>query len=134
MPGTAATRRRVVPDGEYDIRLSLADAAGNTGAAGRRGPSASARPLGFVTTSKAVFYPQDGDTYAAHDGARLSPRSGRRPSPGRSATRAGAIVETLADAQPPSAGTYALTFDGMKLDGSARLPVGKYTSYVERDR
>ncbi len=118
----------IAPDGEYDIRLSLADAAGNPSPQVTRTVRLSTT-LGFVTSSKAVFFPQDGDAYATVTalGYRLA-----RPATVTWTIRnsAGAIVETLVDAQPQAAGTYSLTFDGMKLDHSARLPIGKYTSYV----
>ncbi len=118
----------VAADGEYDIRLSLTDAAGNASPQVTRTVRVTTT-LGFVTSSKAVFYPQDGDTYAPTTvlGYRLA-----RPATVTWTIRnaAGAVVETLADAQPRDAGSDAFTFDGMKLDRSARLPVGKYTAYV----
>jgi flagellar hook assembly protein FlgD len=118
----------VAPDGEYDVQLSLADAAGNPSPRVTR-TVRIATTLGFVTSSKAVFFPHDADTYARTTvlGYRLA-----RPATVTWTIRnaAGAIVGTLADAQPRDAGSYAFTFDGMKLDRSARLPAGKYTSYV----
>ena len=54
----------VVADGVYDVRFTLTDTAGNTGAAIAR-PVRVSTTLGFVTTSRTLFYPQDGDQYAA---------------------------------------------------------------------
>ena len=118
----------VVPDGMYDVQLAFTDVAGNTGAAVSR-PVRVSTTLGFVTTSRTLFYPQDGDQYAATTvlGYRLL-----HPATVTWTIRnaAGTVVDTLVDAQPTAAGTVARTYDAMKADASGRLPVGKYTSVV----
>jgi hypothetical protein len=53
----------LVADGDYTIRLTGRDAAGNTGSGVGRGLTV-VKLLGFVTTSLSVFYPQDLDQYA----------------------------------------------------------------------
>ena len=118
----------VVADGVYDVRFTLTDTAGNTGAAIAR-PVRVSTTLGFVTTSRTLFYPQDGDQYAATSalGYRLL-----HPATVTWTIRnaAGSVVDTLVDAQAVDAGTYARTYDAMKTDGTGRLPAGKYTSVV----
>ena len=42
---------------------------------------------------------------------------------------AGAIVDTLLDAQPVDPGSFTRSYAAMKADGSGRLPAGKYTSW-----
>ena len=118
----------VVADGVYDVRYTLTDAAGNTGAAIAR-PVRVSTTLGFVTTSRTLFYPQDGDQYAATSvlGYRLL-----HPATVTWTIRdaAGNVVDTLIDAEAIDAGTYTRSYDAMKTDGTGRLPAGKYTSVV----
>ncbi len=59
----------VVPDGTYEVRLIPRDAVGNVGPSVTRSVTVAAI-LGSVTSSKAVFYPQDRD--ALSTGTRLS--------------------------------------------------------------
>ena len=116
-----------VPDGTYEIRVSPSDAVGNTG------PSAArlVRVVGAlrsVATSRAIIYPQDGDSLATTTDLSFSLA---RPMTVTWTLRdaAGTIVDThLAGVQVP-AGTQRWTFDGHTSAG-AMLPVGRYTSYV----
>ena len=118
----------VAPDGLYDVRLTLTDAAGNTGVTIIRTVRVDTT-LGFVTSSKTLFYPQDLDAYAPSTvlGYRLA-----RPATVTWTIRGstGAVVDTIIDAQPVDAGTYTRVFDGMRADGLSRLPAGKYTAVV----
>ncbi len=118
---------RVVADGRYDVRLTPRDAAGNTGVGVTRSFGVAAL-LGFVATSKTLFYPQDLDNLAT--GTRLS-FTLIRPANVTWTIRdaAGAVVATLADGEAMAAGAVSRTFYGKRLDGSM-LPTGRYTSYV----
>jgi flagellar hook assembly protein FlgD len=118
----------VVADGLYDVRFTLTDSVGNTGSAIAR-PVRVSTTLGFVTTSRTLFYPQDGDQYAATTvlGYRLL-----HPATVTWTIRdaAGTVVDTLVDAQAQDAGSYTRSYDAMKSDASGRLPIGRYTSVV----
>ncbi len=118
---------RVVADGPYDVRLTPRDAAGNTGTGVTRSFVVAAL-LGFVATSRTVFYPQDLDNLAT--GTRLSftlLRAATVTWTVRDA--AGTIVATFVDGEMMAAGPISRTFYGERLDGSM-LPTGRYTSYV----
>ena len=118
---------RVVADGPYDVRLTPRDAAGNSGIGVTRSFVVAAL-LGFVATSRTVFYPQDLDNLAT--GTRLSftlLRAATVTWTVRDA--AGTIVATFVDGETMAAGPISRTFYGKRLDGSM-LPTGRYTSYV----
>lgn len=118
---------QIVPDGLYDVRLTPRDVAGNTGSGVTR-QFGVAGLLGFVGTSKTLFYPQDLDNLAV--GSRLS-FTLRRPATVIWTIRnaAGDAVVTLAEDQAMAAGAVGRTFYGKRADGSL-LPTGRYTSYV----
>jgi FlgD Ig-like domain/CHU_C Type IX secretion signal domain len=118
---------RVVPDGTYDMRLTPRDAAGNTGTGVTRSFGVAAL-VGHVTTSKAVFYPQDFDGLAT--GTRLS-FTLQRPATVTWTLRneAGDIVATLLDAVSMPAGAVTRAFYGKLADGTM-VPTGRYRSYV----
>ena len=117
----------IVPDGTYEVRVSPSDAVGNTGP----GAARLVRVVGAlrsVATSRAIIYPQDGDSLATTTDLSFSLA---RPMTVTWTLRdaAGTIVDThLAGVQVP-AGTQRWTFDGHTSAG-AMLPVGRYTSYV----
>jgi flagellar hook assembly protein FlgD len=117
----------IVPDGLYEISIHPRDVVGNQGTSNSRSVRV-ATTLGFVTSSKGLFYPQDSDRFA------------KTTSLGFKLTRAatvtwtivdatGAVVATLLDAQPMAAGTSTRAFDGRRADGS-RLKAGMYASVV----
>ncbi len=117
----------VVPDGVYTVRIWPRDVAGNQGDPQVRTVLVDTT-LGSVTTSKTIFFPQDGDT--------LAPATALGFSLARPATvtwtirnAAGAIVDTLIDAQPTAAGRISRTWYGWRTTGP-RLPLGSYTSVV----
>lgn len=118
---------QVVADGRYDVRLTPRDAAGNTGVGETRSFGVAAL-LGFVATSRTLFYPQDLDGLAT--GTRLS-LTLRRPAAVTWTLRdaAGTIVATLADGEAMAAGPIGRMFYGKRPDGSM-LPTGRYTSHV----
>jgi hypothetical protein len=117
----------IVPDGAYDVRLTPRDGVGNPGTPVTRSVSVVGL-LGFLTTSKTVFYPQDRDTLST--GTRLS-FTLQRPATVTWTVRnaAGTVVATLLDAVGAPTGTTAQTFYALGASGSM-LPTGKYTAVV----
>jgi flagellar hook assembly protein FlgD len=117
----------VVPDGQYDVVFHPRDASGTQGTPVSR-PVRVATTLGFVTTSKTLFYPQDNDRFAKTTtlGFKLT-----HPATvtWTIADATGATVATLLDAQPTAAGTWTRGYDGRAADGT-RLKAGKYWSLV----
>ena len=81
-----------------------------------------------MTTSAAVFYPQDLDAYAKTTTLSFTLA---RPMTVTWTIRnaAGAVVDTHIDAAEVPAGTTTWAFDGRRTDGTM-LPQGRYTSYV----
>jgi flagellar hook assembly protein FlgD len=117
----------LVADGDYTIRLTGRDAAGNTGSGVSRGLTV-VNLLGFVTTSLSVFYPQDLDQYAPTTSLSVALA---RPATVTWTIRnsAGDVVATHLAGSAVTAGSHAWTFDG-RGDGGALLPRGTFTSYV----
>jgi flagellar hook assembly protein FlgD len=117
----------VVPDGTYDVRLIPRDAVGNAGTSVTRSVTVAAF-LGSVTSSKAVFYPQDRDPLST--GTRLS-FALQHPATVTWTIRnaAGTVVATLLDSVDTPAGTTALSWYALN-DAGAMLPTGRYTSVV----
>ena len=117
----------VVPDGTYEVRLIPRDAVGNVGPSVTRSVTVAAI-LGSVTSSKAVFYPQDRD--ALSTGTRLS-FALQRPATVTWTIHnaAGVVVATLLDGVDTPAGTTALSWYALG-DAGAMLPTGRYTSLV----
>ncbi|HTH07278.1 MAG TPA: FlgD immunoglobulin-like domain containing protein, partial [Ilumatobacteraceae bacterium] len=117
----------VVPDGTYEVRLIPRDAVGNVGPSVTRSVTVAAI-LGSVTSSKAVFYPQDRD--ALSTGTRLS-FALQRPATVTWTIHnaAGAVVATLLDGVDTPAGTTAISWYALG-DAGSMLPTGRYTSLV----
>jgi len=117
----------VVPDGQYIMRVYPVDSVGNVGMWSERTVNVVAA-LRSVTTSAAVFYPQDLDAYAKTTTLSFTLA---RPMTVTWTLRnaAGAIVDTHIDAALVPAGTTTWVFDGRRTDGTM-LPQGRYTSYV----
>jgi len=116
-----------VPDGTYIVRLAVRDLAGNTSTYLERTVIVD-RTLALVTTSKTVFFPQDGDT--------LAPTVAFHFSLAAAATvdwtvvdTAGAVVRTIKTSEALEAGTYAFTWDG-RNDAGGYVPRGTYRSQV----
>ncbi len=120
----------VAPDGVYEIRIYPRDLAGTTGDMAARSVRAVGA-LGFLTTSKALFYPQDADRLAKSTtlGYKL-----RRPATieWTVTNAAGTVVRTLVAGAPTAAGTWTRSFDGRADDGRW-LPSGTYTSVVRAE-
>ncbi len=117
----------VVADGLYTMRFYPRDSSGTQGSSLDR-TIRVATTLGFVTSSKKLFYPQDNDRFAK------STTLGFTLKVPATVTwtindAAGAVVATLLDAQPTAAGSWTRTYDGRRTNGT-RLPVGTYSSVV----
>ena len=117
----------VVPDGSYVVKVTPRDMAGTSGPTVARSVRVDTS-LGFVTSSKTVFYPNDGDTLARSTtlGFKLT-RSMTVDWIVRNA--AGDTVANLLEGAAVVAGPTSRSFDGRALDGTW-LPTGKYTAVV----
>ncbi len=121
------TAGAVAPDGNYLIRVTPQDAAGNIGESVDRNIKLIAA-LRSVASSRSIFFPQDNDSLAR--GTTLSFALARPMNVTWTIRNAaGQVVNThLADAPLP-AGVQSWTFLGKTADG-AMLPRGRYTSFV----
>ena len=115
------------PDGSYTLSVRAVDRAGNRSDAQLRSVDAFGA-LGFVASSKAVFFPQDGDTVATT--TVLTYRL-RTPATVDWTIRnaAGAVVRTIQTAATQAAGTGTFTWNGRDDDG-AFVARGTYRSVV----
>jgi flagellar hook assembly protein FlgD len=115
------------PDGRYTISVRAKDLAGNVSPAETRAVDVYAA-LGFVTSSRTVFFPQDADGMA-----KTTTFSMRLLSPATVTwtvvNKAGDVVRTLAADTPMAAGSYAKAWNG-RTDGGAFVPRGTYSSRV----
>jgi hypothetical protein len=116
-----------VPDGTYSASFTARDRAGN-----RSDPQvrevAVYGSLGFVRSSKSVFFPQDADT--------LAPTTSLTFKLGSPATvdwtiqdASGTVVRTVKTAAALAAGSYAFTWNG-RNDAGAFVARGSYRSVV----
>jgi len=117
----------IVADGDYTIRLTGRDAAGNSGPSMSRQLTV-VKLLGFVNAGLSIFYPQDLDQYANTNTLSFTVT---RPAHVTWTIRnsAGDVVLThLADAAV-GAGTQSWVFDGKDANG-VNLARGVFTSDV----
>jgi flagellar hook assembly protein FlgD len=114
-------------DGIYTFRIAAQDAAGNIGA-GLDRTVTLVGALRSVTTSRALYYPNDLDKLAQTTNLAFTLA---RPMTVTWTVRnaAGAIVATRMSGSAQAAGTYTWGFNGRGSNG-AMLPVGRYTSSV----
>ena len=121
------TAGAVVPDGVYQVRVSPRDVAGNAAPTEIRSIRVDTT-LGSVTSSKSLFYPQDGDALARATslGLKLA-----RPATVSLTVRdaSGAVVRTLVAGEARTAGAWMTAFDGRR-DDATMLPTGRYTAFV----
>jgi flagellar hook assembly protein FlgD len=124
--GTTSSGARA-PDGKYTVRLAVRDLAGNTSAAQDR-PVVVDRTLGFVTTSRTLFFPQDGDNLSPTTllGFKLA---GPATVDWTIVNSAGTVVRTLRKAVPLAAGSYTYSWNG-RNDAGVMVPRGTYRSRV----
>ncbi|HEX5823126.1 MAG TPA: FlgD immunoglobulin-like domain containing protein, partial [Candidatus Limnocylindrales bacterium] len=117
----------IVGDGDYTIRLTGRDAAGNIGSGVERKLTV-VKLLGFVSTSLSIIYPQDLDRFGKTTNLSFALS---RPATVTWTIRnaAGAVVATHLSKAAVGAGTTTWAFDGRREDG-AMLARGTFTSYV----
>jgi flagellar hook assembly protein FlgD len=116
-----------VADGRYIVSVAPVDAAGNAGPAQDRSVNLITG-LSRVSTSAAVFYPQDLDSLAPS--TTLSFTLARPMTVSWTLRDAAAkIIDTHLAATALPAGTQSWVFDGRRSDGTM-LPPGHYLSYV----
>jgi flagellar hook assembly protein FlgD len=115
-------------DGRYQLSIVAIDLAGNASPAVARTVDAYGA-MGFGHSSRAMFFPQDGD--------RLAPTTAFSFKLLRPATVTwtivnadGAVVRTLKNDQALGAGTYAFTWNG-RADSGSYVPRGTYRSVVQ---
>lgn len=115
------------PDGTYDIDIVAFDLAGNPSETRTRTVTLFGS-LGWVATSKALFFPQDGDTLAPATGLTF-----RLDAPATVTwtivDAAGSAVRTIKTDQALAAGSYGFTWNG-RNDAGAYVPRGTYRSSV----
>jgi flagellar hook assembly protein FlgD len=116
-----------VADGTYTVSIRAVDRAGNKSPAQQRTVNAFGA-MGSVASSKAVFYPQDGDTIATTTSLTFRLRSAatvdwtiRNPS--------GAVVRTILSGATLGAGTQTFVWNG-RGDAGPFVPRGTYRSVV----
>ncbi len=116
-----------VPDGTYGVSLSVTDLAGNTGDPQVRHATVF-RSLGWVAASRALFFPQDGDSLSPT--TALSFRLAAPATVSWTIVNAlGAVVRTIKTGAALAAGPYAFTWNG-RNDAGAYVPRGTYRSAV----
>ena len=115
------------PDGLYTISIRAKDKAGNVSAAQTRVVNLYAA-LGYVKSSRTVFFPQDGDGLA-----KTTTFSMRLLSPATVTwtvvDKNNKVVRTLVADAPMAAGTYTKSWNG-RTDGGTFVPRGTYSSRV----
>jgi len=121
------TAGAVAPDGNYLIRVTPQDLAGNIGESVDRNVKLIAA-LRSVASSRTIFFPQDNDSLAR--GTTLSFALARPMNVTWTIRNAaGQVVNTHLSDAPLPAGVQSWTFLGKTADG-AMLPRGRYTSFV----
>ena len=112
-------------DGRYAVSVRAKDRAGNVSAAQTRLVDLYAA-LGFVKTSKTVFFPQDRDSLATSTTLSM-----RLLSPATVTWKVldgnNDVVRTFVLDEPMAAGAYTRTWDG-RTDAGSFAPRGTYTS------
>ena len=116
-----------VPDGTYIVRVTVRDVAGNTSAFEERTVIVD-RTLGFVTSSRTVFYPQDGDKLAPSVAFGFS-LTGPATVDWTVVDAGGAVVRTIKTGEALNTGAYTFTWDG-RNDGGVFVPRGTYRSQI----
>ena len=115
------------PDGSYSISVRAVDRAGNRSDPQLRSVDAFGA-LGFVGSSKALFFPQDGDTLAT---TTVLTYQLRTPATVDWTIRntAGTVVRTIRAGAAQGAGSASFTWNGRDDEG-AFVPRGTYRSVV----
>jgi flagellar hook assembly protein FlgD len=116
-----------VPDGEYTLRFTARDAAGNRSEAEARTVVAFGA-LGHTGASAAAFFPQDGDGLGTRVTFGFRLRSAATVD-WTVEDAAGSVVRTLGVEQPLEPGDHAVAWDG-RDDAGAMVPRGTYRTVV----
>ncbi len=118
----------VVPDGLYTVKVTPRDVAGTSGTTLSRSVRVDTT-LGFVSNSKALFYPQDGDTLAPRTtlGFTLARSASVRVTLVRGTD--GAPVGDIVATSDMGPGAVSIPFAGTLADGMA-VPAGAYKAVV----
>jgi flagellar hook assembly protein FlgD len=116
-----------VPDGRYTVRVRARDRAGNLSDPQTRTVDVYAA-LGFVASTRTVFFPQDGDTLARTTTFSMVLRSPATVT-WTVVNKAGAVVRTFATDEVLAAGTWKRAWDG-RNDLGAFVPRGTYRAEV----
>ena len=114
-------------DGTYTISVVARDLAGNASAAQARDFNLYGS-LAFVASSKAVFYPQDGDGVSSSTGLTFTLKHAATVT-WRVVDAAGAPVRTIKSSAPLAAGSYSFVWNG-RNDAGAYVARGTYRSLV----
>jgi flagellar hook assembly protein FlgD len=121
------TNGAYVSDGRFDLAFVAVDLAGNSSA-----PLARAVDVygaaGFVATSRAAFFPQDGDRLARKTTLSFRLLRGATVS-WAIVDNQGSVVRTLMTEQALAAGNYAFAWNG-RSDAGSYVPRGSYRSVV----
>ena len=115
------------PDGTYSLAIQAVDRAGNRSEAQVRTVNAFGA-LGFVDTSREVFYPQDGDALAGTTVLSFRLRSAATVD-WTIQDSDGAVVRTVRSGAALEAGTQSFTWNG-RNDAGAFVARGTYRSVV----
>jgi flagellar hook assembly protein FlgD len=116
-----------VPDGTYALSIRAVDRAGNRSDAQVRTVNVFGA-LGFVASSKVVFFPQDGDTLGSTTSLTFRLRSAATVD-WTIRDAAGDTVRTIMTGASLAAGSQAFTWNG-RNDAGALVPRGTYRSVV----
>jgi flagellar hook assembly protein FlgD len=112
-----------VPDGTYTLSFVAKDRAGNRSVPQARSVNVFGA-LGYVASSKTVFFPQDGDSLGRTTTLSIRLRSAATVT-WSVRTPAGALVRTIKDDEALAAGTHTFSWDG-RDDAGALVPRGSY--------
>lgn len=116
-----------VPDGRYELRVRARDQAGNHSEPQGRAIDVYGA-LGFVSSSRSIFFPQDGDGLAT--ATSFAMRLSAAATVTWSVVNAeGEVVRTFHSDEVLVAGTHSRSWDG-RDDAGSFVPRGTYTSRV----
>jgi flagellar hook assembly protein FlgD len=116
-----------VSDGRFDLAFVAVDLAGNSSAPQARSVNVYGA-AGFVASSTARFYPQDGDRLARKTTLSFRLLRGATVS-WTIVDDQGTVVRTLKTEQALAAGTYTFAWNG-RSDAGSYVPRGRYRSVV----
>ena len=116
-----------VDDGRYGVQIRVRDAAGNTSDPQTRTVDVYGA-LGYVASSKKIFYPQDNDAVSRSTGLSFHLYDPATVT-WRILNSSGTTVRTLMSDEAVAQGTISRGWDG-RSDSGSFVPKGAYRSYV----